>query len=188
MFRGKARLFFAITLLAPGLWGQFFGPSAWGIEDQTAAGTSVAGDIQDLTGSVSGLSVVLFHLDGRGMAEGDLHGDGTFLFRNIPSGTYLIRLVRGVNEALVEETVQIQPGNSISLHFPKKAEQSADASISVDRLRHPLSGKAAKLIRKALNMAGDRSIARSPERAIRGSLRPQHSRYRVSEDWTGRRR
>jgi tetratricopeptide (TPR) repeat protein len=153
MSRVKAGLLVILTLLAPCLRGQLRESSVWQIDDQTAAGTSVAGDIQGFAGSVSEFSVLLGQLDGRAMTEGDLQGDGTFLFANVPSGPHLLRLVRGGNETLLEGPVQIQPGCYISLQFPKKAEQSAGGSISVDRLRHPLSGKAAKLIRKALDLA-----------------------------------
>jgi tetratricopeptide (TPR) repeat protein len=118
-------------------------------------GPPVEGEIRGFNGNIAGLAVLLCDVStARQIQESEVQGDGTFRFSNVPAGAYVIKLVRPPDRILAEQTVQISAvGGVIRLDVPNTPKPSPAATISAERLQHPLSPKGAKLIGKAQEYA-----------------------------------
>ena len=143
-------------VLAACLHGQttdFLPPRGFG--EGPGLGPPVEGEIRGFNGNVAGLAVLLCDVStARQLQESEVHGDGTFRFSGVPPGAYVIKLVRPPDGLLTEQTVQIGSlGGLVRLDFPNAPKPSTAATISTERLQHPLSSKGAKLIGKAQEYA-----------------------------------
>jgi tetratricopeptide (TPR) repeat protein len=161
MSTGKVR--FALTIISLGacLRGQRLDSSS-PLGSQTAIAPIVRGEIWNLIGYTGDLTLLLCEVSGPGSTRAKLSGDVTFEFESIPLGAYTVRLIRGVDEVIMEQPVQIgASGSLISLEFPEQRQRPTAGTVSADQLRHPLSGKAAKIIRNALEygQSGDHQKA-----------------------------
>jgi tetratricopeptide (TPR) repeat protein len=120
----------------------------------------------------------------------DVHFDGTFQLRGIPSGEYMLRVTTLQGETVHQETVIVtaQAGPlSVLLPAPDK-KPSAPGTISVTQLRHPPARKAFQAVAAAQRFSEsgetekaveqlEKAIRISPEYAeAHNNLGVQHTR------------
>jgi len=117
---------------------------------------SVQGEIRNLHGNVTDLGVVLYDVSGaRKLEQVEVTPDGRFRLADIPPGTYLLKVVDSTHESISEEVIHIGSASEpVALLLPDSSPQPVPgATVSSDRLQHPLSAKATKMIRKAQDYA-----------------------------------
>jgi tetratricopeptide (TPR) repeat protein len=89
-----------------------------------------------------------------------VRADGSFEFHDVPSGSYLVRVLRSPDETLIEQTATIGGGDRIlQIRIPKQTREvrSIPEAISVRQLRNPPSKSALRALEKAkhYSTAGD---------------------------------
>jgi tetratricopeptide (TPR) repeat protein len=145
----RAKIGFATFSFAAVLAAQSLDSTPWMFGPQ--GGQPVHGEIRNLRDSVAELSIVLSDpASGRTIAQTTIDGSGTFQFRSVPAGSYVMKVVRPPFETIAEQPVQVgASGAVINLDLPENPAQARPATVSTDQLQHPLSSKGAKMIRKA---------------------------------------
>ena len=84
-----------------------------------------------------------------------VESDGRFTFRDVPPGTYRLRILDAVGDEITSESLNVLPGNvSVSVHLPeRKIERPSGASVSVERLRHQPSKPALRAFMQAQKLS-----------------------------------
>jgi tetratricopeptide (TPR) repeat protein len=116
----------------------------------------IQGEIRNLHGNVTDLGVVVFDVSGgRKVEQTEITPDGMFRLANIRPGTYLLKVVDSRRESILEEIIHVgSAAEPLTLQLPESSSQpTARATVSSDRLQHPLSAKGVKVIRKAQDCA-----------------------------------
>lgn len=91
-----------------------------------------------------------------------LHADGSFEFREVPTGDYTLRVMRA-DQIVTQQLVTITPlSQPLQIHLPKQTAESSPArTVSVRQLRNPVSKNALRSFAKAQRYsdAGDHAKA-----------------------------
>ena len=126
----------------------------------------------------------------------DLGGDGTFEFRDVPIGQYLLMVKNGSGEVVAQELLTAGPNSwGMAIRLPEDPRQRPPSGpVSVNELQHPPSPKALHAMAKAkqFTQAGDyERAAQALQEAIRlapdfasahTNLAAQYARLRRYED------
>lgn len=78
--------------------------------------------------------------------------DGSFEFRDVPAGAYTVELTTANGDSIHRETINLTaPGDRIEIRLPQTSNKPGPATgtVSVRELKHPLTGKAKKLLLEA---------------------------------------
>jgi tetratricopeptide (TPR) repeat protein len=126
-----------------------------------AQGVSVLrGEVRNLSESSMDLAVTLSGMPGAPALRAGVDSDGTFELVDIPHGTYLLKLVHGRDQSLLEQMIHVQNTEEriildlrSGLDLSPGTRQAPAATVSADQLRRPVSTKAAKLLRQAQSYA-----------------------------------
>jgi Tfp pilus assembly protein PilF len=125
-------------------------------------GQSVQGEIRNLRGATDLMVVVNAVTSARPVQQAPVESNGLFQLRAVPPGIYVVRVVRLPNEIVLEQTVQLGENSPfLTLQLPESPLPNGAATVSADRLQHPLTKKGARMIRAAQAYAesGDHSKA-----------------------------
>ena len=108
------------------------------------------------------------------IAQVDVHGNGSFEFRDIPTGDYVLRVTDGRGLTVCQQLVTIRrQAPDLEVRLPERESQGAGggaATVSVMQLTHPPNKKAVQAFQSAsrLSAAGKYEDAVSElEKAIR---------------------
>ena len=183
----RQRCAWALSLLTPIV--------SIGLSSSMAAEIPIVRGQLQMTGSewVQGLFINLeeasSHLH---IAQVDVHGNGNFEFRDIPSGDYVLRVTDGRGLTVCQQLVTIrEQAPDLGIRLPERESHDAGAgasTVSVRQLMHPPNRKAVQAFQSALRLSAagkyedavselERAIRISPEfAAAHTDLAVQHFR------------
>jgi len=140
-------------------------------------------------GLVIGIEEVSSHVQ---TAQVDVRNDGSFEFRDIPAGDYMLRVTDGRGLTVCQQFVTIQDHMpNLEVRMPKRESVRGggrSATVSVTELMHPPQRKALQAFQKALRLSSagkyddavselEKAIRISPEfAAAHANLAVQHFR------------
>jgi tetratricopeptide (TPR) repeat protein len=112
-----------------------------------------------------------------------VHNDGSFEIRDVPSGTYNLRLTTLLGETINEQLLEVhQFDGQISIKLPsRRSERPGTGTVSLNELRHPVPPKAFRAFAEAqrYNQTGhDLDAIRELELALK--IYPEYSDARCN--------
>jgi tetratricopeptide (TPR) repeat protein len=142
------------------------------------------GELRNLSESPMDLAVTLSGMPGAPALRAAVDGDGTFELVDVPHGTYLLKLVHGRDQSLLEQMIHVQNTEEriildlrSGLDLSPGTRQAPAATVSADQLRRPLSTKAAKLLRQAQSYGSGGDHDRAIEELNRALKEPSAIPY-----------
>jgi tetratricopeptide (TPR) repeat protein len=122
------------------------------------------GEVRNLSEIPMDLAVTLSGMPAGRTLRAAVDSDGTFEIVDVPHGTYLLKLVHGLDQSVLEQMIHVQnTEEQIILDLSSGTRQTPAATVSADQLRRPLSTKAAKLLRQAQSYASSGDHGRAIE-------------------------
>jgi Tfp pilus assembly protein PilF len=125
--------------------------------------TSVHGELQEEGSLIGGRWMVqLRSMGGRTETyQADVRGGGSFEFRNVTPGSYVLAVVAEDGTVVAEQPTEVAMGSflHVRVHMPAQASANSPArTVPVSQLRNPPSRKTQRALEKAkrLSDAGDR--------------------------------
>jgi tetratricopeptide (TPR) repeat protein len=136
------------------------------------------GEVRNLSESPMDLAVTLTRVPGGQTLRTAVDGDGTFELVDVLRGTYLLKLVHGRDQSVLEQMINVQNTEErIILDLSPGPRQAPAATVSADQLRRPLSTKAAKLLRQAQSYASAGIHSRAIQELTRALREPSAIPY-----------
>jgi tetratricopeptide (TPR) repeat protein len=136
------------------------------------------GEVRNLSESSIDLVVTLGGVMGAGTFRTTVDSDGTFELVDVPPGTYLLKLVHGHDQSLLEQMIHVENAEErIVLDLSPGTRQAPAATVSADQLRRPLSTKAAKTLRQAQSFVSGGDHRRAIEELNRALKEPSAIPY-----------
>jgi tetratricopeptide (TPR) repeat protein len=107
----------------------------------------------------------------RQVARAYVGSDGSFEFRDVPIGVYMVELAATNGEPFYTQAVNIRAsGDQIEIRLPSRENKlGAGGTVSVRELHHPLSAKSKKIIAAAQKASAAAEYAKAIE-ILRGAL------------------
>lgn len=140
-------------------------PVAWAQQSPPAANMFVEGEISQERGILpNDLTVEVYDLrDHNRVSSTAVQQDGRFRFRNLPPGSYTIKVVNLRGEVIKESFAQIQPSlGQIALRLPSTELAARPGEpVSVSRLLRPIPKKARKEFDSSIRAAEEGQLQAS---------------------------
>jgi tetratricopeptide (TPR) repeat protein len=159
---------------------QSLAPSFGKVEQSASV---LRGEVHNLSESSIDLTVTL-SLPGGWTQRAAVDTDGTFELADIPRGTYLLKLVHGHDQSVLEQMIHVQNTEEritldlrSGLDLSPGTRQAPAATVPADQLRRPLSAKAAKLLRQAQSYASAGIHSRAIQELTRALKEPSAIPY-----------
>jgi tetratricopeptide (TPR) repeat protein len=140
------------------------------------------GEVRNLSESSMDLAVTV-SVPGGWTLRAAVDSDGTFELVEIPRGTYLLKLVHGRDQSLLEQMIHVNNTEErITLDLSRLdvspgGRQAPAATVSADQLRRPVSTKAAKTLRQAQSYGAGGDHGRAIEELNRALKEPSAIPY-----------